>query len=103
MTEDEQLDPIRAWVRYGKTTEVWKFNERRIYEQNKKHSSNIGESYQVIFEYDFLVTNQNEIYFCLAILGQEFTINLGGPSIDGYVLWLSENGQKSPLYMKKQL
>lgn len=103
MTEDVQFDPIRGWARYGKSSEVWQFHERRIYEQNKKHSSDAGENYQVIFEYDFLVTNHNEVYFCLAIFGQEFTINMGGPSIDGYLQWLSENGHKSVLFHGKEL
>lgn len=101
MIEDEQLDPIRGWARYGISSEVWQFSERRIYETNKKHSSDAGENYQVIFEYDFLVTNHNEVYFCLAIFGQEFTINMGGPSIEGYLQWLSENGHKSPLFHGK--
>jgi hypothetical protein len=53
---------------------------------------------QVVHEFDFLVTRLNEIYFVLAIFGEEFTINIGGADIEGYKLWLRENNDASPLY-----
>ena len=33
----------------------------------------------------------------------EFTINIGGPDVDGYLAWLEANGQASPLYAPKNL
>lgn len=99
MINDEQLDPIKQWARYGRSKEKWLFYERRIYDRNKRHTSEIGENYQVVYEYDFLMTPASEMYFCIAIFGKEFTINMGGPSIDGYKQWLLENDNKSPLYV----
>lgn len=49
-------------------------------------------------EADFLVTPQEEIYHVQAIFGLEFAINIGGPSGDGYLAWLKDNDQASPLY-----
>ncbi|HEX4407548.1 MAG TPA: hypothetical protein VH206_02130 [Xanthobacteraceae bacterium] len=52
----------------------------------------------MVHELDFLVTKLNEVYFVLAIFGEEFTINMGGPDIEGYIRWLKENNDKSPLH-----
>jgi hypothetical protein len=38
------------------------------------------------------------MYFVIAILGVEYAINVGGPDIDGYGLWLRQNEGRSPLY-----
>lgn len=103
MIDDEQLDPIRQWVRYGKSNGKWLFYERRIYERNKRYLSETGKNYQMVHEYDFLITSANEMYFCIAIFGKEFTINIGGPSIDGYKEWLLDHDNKSPLYESKML
>jgi len=47
------------------------------------------------------VTQSNEWYFVLALFGQEYTINMGGPDVDGYLLWLQEHDNASPLYYGK--
>ncbi|CAI8851489.1 hypothetical protein [Kosakonia quasisacchari] len=41
-------------------------------------------------EYDFLCTEEGEIYFVMALYGVEMTINIGGPDIEGYVNWLEK-------------
>lgn len=65
-----------------------------------------------MFEYDFLLIpfDKNidilkinepflaELYFIIIIWGMEFTINMAGPEIDGYIKWLKENNNISPLY-----
>ncbi|MBO1223793.1 MAG: hypothetical protein JYX80_05155 [Candidatus Scalindua sediminis] len=102
MLNDEQLEPIRQWARYGNSPECWSFHERRIYDRNKRHNSDDVKNYQVVHEYDFLFTPQNELYFCVAFFGEEFTINIGGASIDGYKQWLSDNKEISPLYIDKR-
>ena len=34
--------------------------------------------------------------------GIEYAINLGGPFIEGYEVWLKKNKNKSPLYVSRE-
>ena len=52
----------------------------------------------MLHESQLLYTDRSELYACIAILGVEYTINLGGPEIDGYLSWLVEHDNISPLY-----
>lgn len=90
-----QFDPIRDHARRGKQKD-WPFHERRIYPEDQFHSDG-----QILHEYDFLVTDEGEWYFVIAILGVEYSINLGGPEIEGYEKWLVEHDGASPLYTGK--
>ena len=56
--------------------------------------------YQVLHEFDFLWTKELECYFVLAIMGIEYAINVGGPSIESYTTWLQENNHQSTLIAK---
>ncbi|MBX4959526.1 HNH endonuclease [Rhizobium lentis] len=94
----EELKSIRRFVRRGDWPEKWPVSRRRIYHEEAIFSE--GESaYQVLHEYSLLVTDEIEIYAVICIFGEEFAINLGGPSTDGYGRWLSANGNRSPLYI----
>lgn len=64
-------------------------------------SNNQSSNYQIVHEFDFLCTEENEIYFILAIFGQEFVINMGGSDLEGWYTWLKENKQASPLQYGK--
>lgn len=44
-----------------------------------------------------------EIYFVIAMWGMEFAINMGGPTIDGYLDWLKKHNNQSPLYLEKNI
>ncbi|QPB20201.1 HNH endonuclease [Rhizobium sp. 007] len=94
----EELKLIRRFVRRGDSPENWPMSRRRIYDEEAIFSED-QSVYQVLHEYSLLVTDENEIYAIICIFGEEYTINLGGPSIDGYRRWLSANGDRSPLYM----
>ena len=59
----------------------------------------LRDAHEVLHEWTFLYTEHEEMYFVLAILGVEYAINMGGPDIEGYKLWLKEHGNKSPLYL----
>jgi hypothetical protein len=52
----------------------------------------------VLHEFDLLPIEPGEIYAVLCIFGEEFAINLGGPSIERYEDYLQSNGGLSPLY-----
>jgi hypothetical protein len=100
LVEDTQLDPLRHHARRGDTRE-WSYHSRRIYDMNKRWSDETEADFQVVHEYDFLHTDVGEMYFVLALFGLELTINLGGPHIDGYLAWLKQHDNASPLYMGK--
>lgn len=101
----EELKAIRKHARYG-TMNEWPVSIRRIYDENSrwqvrgwKANPAMGEdeACQIVHEFDFLFTSQNELYFVLAIFGQEFTVNLGGPELEGWYAWLEQHNNVSPL------
>lgn len=100
LVNDPQLDALRDHARRG-TTDSWEILIRRIYPAERRGYDSNGQEYQVVHEYDFLLTKQSEMYFVFALFGIELAINIGGPYVDGYRLWLEENQEVSPLYFGK--
>ena len=98
LVDETQLDPLRYHVRRGEPVN-WSVNIRRIYEVEKKWGAE-DDSFQVLYEYDILKTEENEMYFVMAIFGLEFAINYGEPSLDGYLAWLEKNDDISPLHIE---
>ncbi len=92
-----ELDPLREYARRGKGP-FWPLNTRRIHPADFLFVEAEKEPYEVIHEWTFLYTLQHELYFVLSLFGNEYAINMGGPEIDGYRRWLSEHGDRSPLY-----
>ena len=41
------------------------------------------------------------MYIVLSLLGVEFSLNMGGPTLDGFRKWLAKHDYKSPLYTGK--
>jgi len=100
LVDEQQLDLIRDHARRG-TTPEWPYHLRRIYDCNKKWLETDGREVQTVHEHDLLMTHWGELFLVLAIFGTEFTINFGGPEISGYLRWLDENNDRSPLYPEK--
>ncbi|AJK45382.1 hypothetical protein BGL_1c08490 [Burkholderia plantarii] len=100
VVDEVQFDPIRNFARIGQPRE-WPHHSRRIYDINHCWSDVRGEDVQVVHEYDFLYTEQGELYLVLALYGLELAINIGGPEVDGYLAWLEKNDGVSPLYSGK--
>lgn len=96
--DNEQLDLVRSYARYGKSGLDWPYSERRIYGSDFLHSDADGKTYEVLHEWTFLYTDTKEMYFVIAILGVEYATNVGGPDIDAYGSWLRQNEGQSPLY-----
>lgn len=94
---DAQLDPVRRHARFGEPPR-WPCNFRSIYASDKGWADGDGESVQRVWESDFLMTDDSELYFALALFGYEFVINVGGPDITGYQAWLQRHDGASPLY-----
>lgn len=96
MVEERRLDALRDFVRHGKLVD-WPISIRRIYDADINWLGSERAPYQIMHEFDFLVLDNNEIYFVLALFGQEMVINIGGPSLEGWENWLAENDGVSPL------
>ena len=78
---------------------AWPFSERTIYAPGFVFPADTeNDAHEVLHEWIFMSTEHHEMYFVLAILGMEYAINMGGPAIEGYELWLKANPGKSPLY-----
>ncbi len=95
--DNTALDEIRDYVRYNRGKDDWPFSFRTLYPVNAVFLEET-EPYQVLHEYDLLLTNTSELYIIVAILGVEFALNLGGPQLDGYLAWVERHGFRSPLY-----
>lgn len=95
-----ELEELRRYVRMGNPKQSWPYSHRIIY--SPEFQFNDGkEPYEVLHEFDILVTPSSEYFIVLAIFGEEYALNLGGPEIDGYEQWLKANNNKSPLYHGK--
>ncbi len=95
--KEEALNPIRNYVRYNHKEENWVYNVRKIYEENDLVLNDNNEYVDMLFEMEFLATNEGEMYFVIAIKGIELVINIAGSSVDGYKNWLKNNNDISPL------
>jgi len=99
IVDKEELDELRDYVRRGNRSTPWPFYQRRIYPEGVLfHDEDYGH-YEVLHEYTLLYTESMELYFVMAILGVEYALSMDGPDISGYMKWLSENGNRSPLYL----
>jgi hypothetical protein len=94
----KELDRPRNYVRFGNPKFVWPIHIRRIYPQDFQFADSESPSYQILHEWIILQTAQNEYYAVIAIFGIEYVINLGGPELEGYIKWLEDKNNKSPLY-----
>lgn len=110
--ENNSLDELRNFVRYGKGYAMWPYHIRRIDGENQvKFCKESNKFLEKLNEYDFLIPDvssfDNEIhhvdnlYFVLGIMGIEYTINLTNAGLNRYFTWLSENKNKSILQMEK--
>lgn len=78
----------------------WDFNVRRYYALNHFYNGRLFE--EINWECNFLFTEEGEVYFVAILFGIEYVINLGGPSVDGYIDWLKRHRGISPLYMSEE-
>lgn len=113
--ENESLDPLRNFVRFGKGYKYWPYLSRKIYNEDRIINNSINDKlppYQTMHEYDFLIPNNpivigeihiiEDIYFVCAIMGIEYTINLTEKGLGEYLKWLNNNNNKSILLMEKK-
>jgi hypothetical protein len=99
-------------VRYGKGYSIWPYHIRRIDSENQiEYDKESNKYFEKLNEYDFLIPDApsidgeihqlDNLYFVMAIMGIEYSINLTNAGLDRYFSWLSENNNKSILQMVK--
>ena len=109
---NESINELRNFVRYGCGHNIWPYHMRRIYSENLvRHDYEQQKTYETLYEYDFLIPDPPELdgewnhfkdcYFVIAIMGVEYTINMTGNGLDRYNRWIVENPNKSILLMEK--
>lgn len=109
---NEGLDQLRDFVRYGRHYKFWPYHTRKIYNENHiNFDRETSETYEVLHEFDFLFPDKpkingglhtvDDLYFVLAIMGIEYTINMTDAGLDRYMKWLADNRNKSILLMEK--
>lgn len=99
LIDNTQLDFLRSFVRYCEPDIVWPYHLRRIYDEDKLFQIE-GKNCQMMHEEQLLFTKAGELYVVVCVLGVEYTLNLVGPELGGYEIWLKEHNNKSPLYEK---
>lgn len=105
ITFNRDLDEARLFARYGSGVKDWPYYERRLYEEGRLWKTNEAgsEDYELLNEFCTLYTEDQELYAVIALLGIEYTINMGGPELEGYLKWLEKNKYRSPLYPDQDL
>jgi len=98
LIEKKDLNPLRNHVRRGWPERVWHFHERMLYPADCTFYEPGHGVYEVLNEWIFLYTQEQELYFVLALFGMEYSLNLAAPVTYGYEKWLAKNGGDSPLY-----
>jgi hypothetical protein len=96
VTDKEELDRLRDYVRWNKGEQDWPFFRRRLYNEDALHKEGVAE-YTILHEYTFLYTDDRDLYFVVAICGVEYVMNMGEPDVQGYSRWLNQHEHASPL------
>jgi hypothetical protein len=104
LVEKEELNPLRNYARYGTQNEYWEYHQRRVYnETDRFFNPNVSdEPYEVLHEQNLVYLQKEQLYLVLILFGIEYTINLTNPKISGYLEWLKENNNKSPIIGEKE-
>jgi hypothetical protein len=98
LVEHTGLGDLRNYVRLGDKNVLWPVHIRPLYAADALFADQKDCAFQVLNEWTFHGPN-GEIYAVVAIFGIEYSINLGGPVLGGFLEWLSRNNGGSPLYL----
>lgn len=105
VTEHPQLDTIRNYVRYGNKPSFWEYHQRRIYQEGDEFFNKYvsKEPYEILHEFNFIYSDEGELFYVLVIMGIEFVVSLSSGEISGYRKWLIQNAGKAPLQTDDEL
>ncbi|MGV8898673.1 MAG: hypothetical protein ACOH2B_05415 [Burkholderiaceae bacterium] len=96
LVDQPALDELRRFARYNEGLD-WPFTVRTLHPVNMVFEGE-NKFFELLHEFDILLTRSSEAYLVISIFGAEMVINLGGRVNDGFRQWLDENIWASPLY-----
>lgn len=73
IVDQPQLDQLRDFVRQGSPGNPWPYSSRAIYPPHFQFRD-ASETFEVLHEFDILVTEKSEYYIVLAIFGDEYAL-----------------------------
>ncbi len=93
------LDSIRQYARWGSKPAFWQYHQRRIYNEGDMFMNEAvsKEPYEILHEFNFMYSDEGELFFILVIMGIEYVVSLAAEDISGYRNWLLLNPGKIPL------
>lgn len=92
LVDEPTLDVLRNFIRRGSGPREWTVFRQQLYQPDAVFADH-NEYYELIHEYQLLlrpIDEANNIYACyisLVLFGEEFVLNMGGPSLDGFEAW----------------
>ena len=95
LVDEPALDELRNFVRRGGGPRQWSVAQRQLYSPDTLFSSD-HEHYVILHEYELLfrlIEKTNDLYACyisLVLFGEEFVLNMNGPSLNGFETWRAE-------------
>ncbi|WP_232535888.1 MULTISPECIES: hypothetical protein [Pseudomonas] len=90
--DDPAYDAIRRFARYGEGVDYWPYHRQVLFSMDAQmRHPDTGQWVHAGFGHDLILTPHPETYFTFLLYGVNFAINLGGPSVHGYKLWLQEH------------
>jgi hypothetical protein len=99
LVDQPALDELRNFSRYNQGPD-WPFTVRTLHPVDAIFRDE-NQRFELLHEFDILYTRSSEAYLAISIFGVEMVINLGGRENGGFLRWLEENNQASPLYRPK--
>ncbi len=96
---DERLTPIKNFVRFDKSNDIWPYAVRKIYEEKEKfyYNTDTETPVDVLYQYGHFFIEE-DMYIVVILKGYEFALNMGYPSVEKYQNWVMENKGRSLLY-----
>ena len=94
-----ELEPIKQYARFGKTTNYWPYHQRKLYSETARFRNRTLETddYEILHEWKFVYTDEHHLYFILCLLGIEYAINLAEPGIESFTKLLATSANSSAL------
>jgi hypothetical protein len=99
IVDNKCFEQLRDYVRRDKGV-IWPFVYRTLYPANAVFEAD-ATSFEVLHEYDFLLIDNQHLFFVFVLFGAEFSINMTDHSSAEFLKWSEENQHTSHLYSGK--
>ena len=99
IVDNESFEQLREYVRRDNGV-IWPFVYRTLYPANAVFENDVT-SFEVLHEYDFLLIDNQHLFFVFVLFGAEFSINMTDHSSAEFLKWSEENEHASHLYSGK--